>query len=168
MAHAPSYREIVFPSEVKGLAEGSKVIVERLSRLGWLAIAVALGCGGRDIEPGQIVAGARSQAAVADAASRQARVAPGAGTILFGDLHVHTSYSIDAYVFALPMFGGEGVGPPADACDFARHCAGLDFFSINDHAEALTPERWLATQESIRECNARAGDPSDPRPICAR
>jgi hypothetical protein len=62
---------------------------------------------------------------------------------------------------AAPLHG-EGAHPPADACDFARHCSALDFFSINDHAEGITPERWQATVESLRECDARAGDPADP------
>jgi hypothetical protein len=82
--------------------------------------------------------------------------------ILFGDLHVHTSFSPDAFIMSVPLMGGTGLHPPADACDFARYCSSLDFWSINDHAEGITPRRWAETRESIRECNARSGDPANP------
>jgi hypothetical protein len=90
---------------------------------------------------------------------------PARAEILFGDLHVHTTYSVDAFVFSLPFLGGEGAHPPDDACDFARYCAHLDFFSLNDHAEGLTPELWASSIESIRQCNARFGSGDDPELI---
>ena len=82
--------------------------------------------------------------------------------ILFGDLHAHTTYSIDAFQYSLAFMGGAGAHPPSDACDFARYCSALDFWSINDHAEHSTPAHWMETKESIRQCNAVAGDPTDP------
>ncbi|MEZ4216501.1 MAG: DUF3604 domain-containing protein [Myxococcota bacterium] len=82
--------------------------------------------------------------------------------ILFGDLHVHTTVSFDAFMTSVPMLGGEGTHPQADACDFARHCSALDFWSINDHAAAITRRNWRETVESIRACNAIAGDPASP------
>jgi hypothetical protein len=88
--------------------------------------------------------------------------APGAKQILFGDLHVHTTFSADAFMRTLPLLGGEGAHPPADACDFARFCASLDFFALTDHAESLTPRRWAETRESVRQCNSVAGAGPDP------
>ncbi|MBE9537736.1 MAG: DUF3604 domain-containing protein [Proteobacteria bacterium] len=81
--------------------------------------------------------------------------------VLFGDLHVHSSISLDAYNMTLPLAGGEGVHPVADACDFARYCSSLDFFSINDHAVNVSAKLWENTKQSIRQCNALS-DPQNP------
>ncbi|MFK8019542.1 MAG: DUF3604 domain-containing protein [Pseudomonadales bacterium] len=82
--------------------------------------------------------------------------------ILFGDLHVHSEFSADSAVQSLPANGTEGPRSIADACDFARYCSALDFWSINDHAEALTTNKWLETQNAINDCNAVQVDPQSP------
>ncbi len=130
-------------------------------------LAIAVSCGDRDRDAGVIEGGRRSPAALerlreGQESARRALDVNGDKRILFGDLHVHTTYSIDAFIYSLPLFGDQGGHPPADACDFARYCSSLDFFSINDHAEGLTPERWQRTLDSIRQCNEVAGDPDDP------
>ncbi|MBU2678020.1 MAG: DUF3604 domain-containing protein, partial [Gammaproteobacteria bacterium] len=82
--------------------------------------------------------------------------------ILFGDLHVHSTYSTDAFLWALPLNHGKGVHPVADACDYARYCSAIDFWSITDHAEAATPLRWARTKDAIRQCQAKSVDQSNP------
>jgi hypothetical protein len=139
------------------------------ARIVVVVLALA-GCRGEHEGPGTITQGRvpaadLSRRAAAQDAARAALepAAPGPEKqILFGDLHVHTTFSADAFVRSLPMLQGDGAHPPADACDFARFCSALDFWSINDHAEAISPRHWKETRESIRQCNALAGDPNNP------
>jgi hypothetical protein len=102
------------------------------------------------------------QSAPATTGPRAQATAVAAPQILFGDLHTHTNYSLDAYVFSSNLVKGGGVMTPADACDFARYCSALDFWSINDHAESLTPRVWADTVASTRLCNAMAGPQDNP------
>ena len=107
--------------------------------------------------------------AVADRSERQAETANDLSVfnskqILFGDLHVHSSFSVDAFQLTLPMAGGEGLHPVADACDYARFCSNLDFWSINDHAASLTQRRWEETVTAVRQCNKISGGGKDEDP----
>lgn len=132
-----------------------------------LAALFSAGCRGEAHGPGEIRGRAvpesvtverdRVRDQAAGAVADRARTAAPADQILFGDLHVHTTFSADAYMMSLPIMQGEGVHPVADACDFARYCSSLDFWSITDHAESLTPKRWRETVDSIRRCDAIAG-----------
>ena len=140
----------------------------KIQRLAWLLIVLA-GCRGQHQGPGEIKGAAVPAPVVAARGAAQTKAlealapgAPPAKQILFGDLHVHTTFSPDAFMRSLPFLNGEGAHPPADACDYARYCSDLDFWSINDHAEGVSPEHWRETKESIRQCNAAAGDPKNP------
>ena len=138
--------------------------MHKLQSLFYLAsLIVFLSACGEQEGRGDIVGATLPAAVVQDKAERQTAVSPTADKqVLFGDLHVHTTFSPDAFIMSMPLQGGSGLHPPADACDFARYCSALDFWSINDHAEGITPRRWSETRESIRECNAAAGDPANP------
>ena len=139
-----------------------------LSRVVLFALAAA-GCTGEAPGPGTVEGKAVPPAVIeARAVTQQKSAAAIAGApapdkqILFGDLHVHTTWSADAFMMSLPLMQGEGVHPVADACDFARYCSALDFWSITDHAESLTPKRWRETIETIRRCQAVSGDSKSP------
>jgi hypothetical protein len=145
--------------------------MKHLSVVACLSI-VFVGCRGQHQGPGEVTRKPVPASVIAQRAERETEAArklppetapqQPSKQILFGDLHVHTTFSADAFMRSLPMLQGEGAHPPADACDFARFCSGLDFWSINDHAEAVTPRHWQETKDSIRQCNAVAGDPHNP------
>jgi hypothetical protein len=83
--------------------------------------------------------------------------------ILFGDTHVHTTWSFDAFMFSLPVLNASrGALPPAAACDYARFVSQLDFFFLTDHAESYTSQRWRDAQAAVRHCNAVAGNADNP------
>ncbi|MCH2187183.1 DUF3604 domain-containing protein, partial [Myxococcota bacterium] len=139
--------------------------------LGGVALAAlylaGLGAFGRHESPGRVSQAPRPEESIQTTTERVQDAAQDIGVaqskqILFGDLHVHTTFSFDAFMMSLPSPSSEGSHPPADACDFARYCSALDFWSINDHAEQITPRHWQETIESIRQCNAVAGEEANP------
>jgi len=86
----------------------------------WLLGSGALGERWEDGDP---AAPALSAGTVQGRSAAQRRAAREAGVpkpdqILFGDLHVHTTFSPDAFMSALPLVGGDGAHPISDACDF--------------------------------------------------
>ncbi len=125
------------------------------TRAGWLGVEHDAGTVEGAAVPSEVIA-ARQNSEDAFAPTTSGK------HILFGDLHVHTTFSTDAFVMALPLLGGSGVHPIADACDFARYCSALDFWAVTDHAESITPLRWQRTKEAIRSCQAKAGDQTNP------
>lgn len=134
-----------------------------LGLLGFLGVltpvAYVLYGGGEAQGMGVITQARQPDAQVARRFSAQAQVAgEEQSRILFGDLHVHTTYSADAFMRSLPLLGGEGSHPAADACDFARFCSSLDFFAMTDHAETLTPDLWAHSKAAVRQCNTLAGE----------
>src|SRR5262245_53439580 len=95
-----------------------------------LLVAYVIYGGAKHEGPGVVHKGRMPEKLVSERSERQKPVQPEAGKakqVLFGDLHVHTTFSTDAFMRSLPLVGGEGAHPPADACDYARYCSALDF-----------------------------------------
>ena len=103
---------------------------------------------------GQIITDSYPERLLEEKKRAQTKVNPNAKQILFGDTHVHSTYSTDAFLWSLPILNGEGPHPISDACDYARFCSALDFWVTTDHAEASTPRKWKEIKESVRQCNA--------------
>ncbi|MDD4972067.1 MAG: CehA/McbA family metallohydrolase [Paludibacter sp.] len=57
----------------------------------------------------------------------------GGYTVYYGHLHNHTNYS-------------DGTGTPADAYNYAKNTAKLDFFGISDHDNYLDSLKWANTK----------------------
>ncbi|MGB1581765.1 MAG: DUF3604 domain-containing protein, partial [Nevskiales bacterium] len=130
------------------------------------AVFVVLDGGGQPEQMGKLHPEPVPQSWVDAKATAQTEAATSLGVeepkqILFGDLHVHSTFSMDAFLWSLPFMNGEGVHPPADACDYARYCANLDFWSLTDHAESMTPRHWQMAKDMVRQCNA-VTDPANP------
>ena len=75
-------------------------------------LSMAIELFGEEREPG-VIRGRVTSVLVQTREAEQQAIARGmkAGTdkqILFGDLHVHTTNSTDAFLWSLPIYGGEG------------------------------------------------------------
>lgn len=75
--------------------------------------------------------------------------------IFFGDFHVHTTNSADAFISNLPILNGDGIHSVEQACDFAQYCSEIDFFALTDHAESNTAKNWKNSLDSLSKCNGK-------------
>lgn len=85
------------------------------------------------------------------------------GNVYWGDLHIHTQFSLDAYL------GGMSQGRYArEAGQYVLYCSKLDFYAVTDHSEMLTTrDYWSEAIASARTMNeigaSRLDSRGDPR-----
>ncbi|HBE42521.1 MAG TPA: hypothetical protein DDW27_15230 [Bacteroidales bacterium] len=65
----------------------------------------------------------------------------GGYNIYYGHIHNHTCYS-------------DGLGTPAEAYSYARYVAGLDFFGLADHSDAISSAEWSDTKAQADIANS--------------
>jgi len=86
--------------------------------------------------------------------------------VLWGDTHVHTSYSFDAWLTMVQSIpeADETYGEiiydrdVREACDYAHYCSRLDFMVSTEHAENVTVPLWSQIKTELRDCDADLGD----------
>ena len=123
---------------------------------------IGLGTFGTHEGPGEVLDARRPKFVDDEIAKRGAGAAEGIGAardkqILFGDLHVHTTFSVDAFLrsAAVPC-RAKAAHPPADACDFARLLLGARLLVASTTTpKASRPSTGQQTKEAIRQCNER-------------
>lgn len=84
--------------------------------------------------------------------------------VLYGDTHVHTGYSFDAWLslrdYTEPNSTiGELIYERnvREACDYARHCSRIDFMMSSEHSENVDDVLWQRIQEELRDCDQAYG-----------
>ena len=82
-----------------------------------------------------------------EATPARTQTSPGPFHLFWGDLHAHTTYSLDARASGCQS-------TPADALDYARKTARLDFCAITDHDYSMTREHWQAAQKQVNAADA--------------
>ncbi len=77
--------------------------------------------------------------------------------VYYGDLHVHTAYSVDAFV------AGTTPGRYVDEAGmYAMYCSKVDFYSCTDHAEMLSDSNyWEETIKSAQHFNQLGAENPD-------
>ncbi len=142
-------------------------------RIGCLAfVLLAAGCGDEPPAPAEFAA---REAAASEPRARCANHDP-LRRALFGDLHVHTSLSTDAWNYDLEVrphgaydyaFGGEIALPSASGeLRRVRIDRPLDFMAVTDHAEFMGEQRLCADPESgVYESDTCEGIRASTTPI---
>ncbi|MEM7675060.1 MAG: DUF3604 domain-containing protein, partial [Myxococcota bacterium] len=88
--------------------------------------------------------------------------------IYWGDTHVHTRFSFDAYVTMSRSELDEVDGDPIrgelvfardvrEACDFAQYCSQIDFMASTEHAENVPETLWADIKSQLRQCDEAYG-----------